>query len=237
MLDQLESRFKERTKEWLKKDFLKHTNYLENVVLRGMDSIYQVDAYQQALETFKDDPDTGVEKIYDCLKEALKEKHKKEMEKGERIVQAYNNGNLEIEQTAPDLIDVESETKAGKMYTVNLKDGSCSCQSAITLSYSGLWCKHACAAYLLYGNSIKRLGSQQKAQSENEQAILVSELEIVQENGNSFITYGSQRLKIRKKTPNALIPEEVTFFLEGKAPEMVMYALEQNEPLLIISER
>jgi len=234
-IDKLESRFKKNTKIWLKKDFQKHVNYLEKVVLKGLDSIYEVDAFEQALEVFKDDEDTGVRQIYDCLKEALKAKHQKEIEKGKRILEAYRKGDVKIEKTDDTIVRVESETTPGKIYTVNLKDGSCDCRSAKTLSYAGLWCKHACAAYLLYGDS-STSPQRDKTEIDESQAVLVSELEIKHENGDSFITYGNQKLKIREKRPNSYIPEEVSFFLEGKAPEMVMYALENNQPLLLIGE-
>lgn len=235
MIDRLESRFKEKAKIYLKKDPEKHANYLENVVLKGLDTVYQVDDFERSLEIFKGEPDKGVDLIYDCLEEALKEKHTKEMEKGERILEAYNSDELEIQKTDHDSVSVESESTKGKTYTVELKDFSCECQSAKTLSYAGLWCKHACAAYQLYGDSFT--GSQKdKTEIEEAQAVLISELETVKKDGNSFITYGNQKLKIRKERANSYIPDEVTFFLEGKNPEMIMYALENDLPLLLIGE-
>ena len=183
-----ESRFKERTKEWLSKqgNFNKHANYLTNTLLRK-ENLYDPDVLEKALGTFKSDPDSGIEQIYDCLKEALESKHQKEQEKGEGIVEAYRSGSLKIEKEDDETVSVESSTKAGQMYTVKIKDGSCSCQSAKRLSYAGLWCKHACAAYLLYGSNIKTSSGQQKVIIS--QAIIVSELKVVQEDGDSVITY------------------------------------------------
>jgi len=232
MLDKLENRFKNRTKNWLQKDLQKHVNYLQKVVLKGME--YHKDDFEKALQIFQNQPDKGVDLIYQCLKDALEEKHSQQMQKGERIVQAYKKGHIEIEKDG-NSVTVESETTAGKNYTVDMSDFSCECQSGQKLSYSGLCCKHACAVFLLFGET------DEKKETRETTAVLVSELEIVHEasperNRSSFIVYQNQKLRIRKKTPNSQIPPKAVFFLEGKAPEMTMYALENNQPLLLIGE-
>ena len=236
MTPDLEGRFKEETRRWLLKrgNFQKHINYLTKTLLKGLSDLYDQDKLNEAIETFRSDPDEGVKLIYDCLKDALEEKYKRERAKGERILRAYRTGKLQIERTG-DIVGVESETTKGKIYRVNLKDGSCTCPSSKTLSYAGLWCKHAMAAYLLYGGPEK--GEEAvKVEELPHHPILVSELPRIEQDGGRFLVYGRSRLRIREEIPSSLIPEEVTFFLDGKAPEMVMYALEKGEPLLIIGE-
>jgi MoxR-like ATPase len=236
MWQDLENRFKEETRRWLSKggNFQKHVNYLTKTLLKGLSHLYDQDGLGEALEAFKSDPDEGVKLIYDCLKDALREKYDREREKGERILQAYRTGTLRIERISGDTVEVESETTRGKLYRVDLKDGSCTCPSSRTLSYAGVWCKHAMAAYLLYGKPKSR-ESVRKEESTSS-PILVSELPQIKENGERFILYGRSRLRIRRRIPSSLIPDEVIFFLEDEAPEMVMYALEKGEPLLIIGE-
>jgi len=235
MTPDLEGRFKEETRRWLLKrgNFQKHINYLTKTLLKGLSDLYDQDKLNEAIETFRSDPDEGVKLIYDCLKDALEEKYKREKEKGERILRAYRTGRLQIERTG-DIVEVESETTKGKIYRVNLKDGSCTCPSSKTLSYAGLWCKHAMAAYLLYGNPEREKPTEKEELPSS--PILVSELPRIEQDGGRFLVYGRSRLRIREEIPSSLIPEEVTFFLDGKAPEMVMYALEKGEPLLIIGE-
>ena len=119
----VENRFKRGTLFWLSKsgNFDKHVEFLTNRILGRFSDSYDSSELKEALDVFKNDPDTGVDKIFAVLETALQQKFQFEMDKGKRILNAHNDGNSEMRDMDNGRITVPSENDSGKTYTVDLE--------------------------------------------------------------------------------------------------------------------
>jgi len=236
----VERRFKEQTRFWLLKpgNFDKHVEFLKHRVLGRFSDAYDSAELAEALETFKSDQDAGVDRIFDALKAALERKLQFETQKGQRILEAHNNGNAKMLDSGNGRVAVPSENDAGKTYTVDITKLTCECQSAKTLSYAGLPCKHITAAaeafrhkYPVGLETEEKQAAKDFRMQKSEDAKADSDSD-----GDEYFIYGSQKLKKRQLTGNPLIPSGIYHVLEGGEPEMVIHALAEGEPLMLIGD-
>ncbi len=231
----IERQFKERTKLWLSKpgNFDKHVDFLEHRILGRFSDSYDSAELGQALEEFKKDKDTGVDRVFDALKMALERKFQFEVEKGGRILSAHNSGSREMKDLGNGCISVPSENTAGKTYTVDLTKLTCECRSAKTLSYAGLPCKHTVAAVEAFKSKYPvGLDVEEKPVSD----FRMQKTRDVRADAGEYFVYGSQKLRKRQLTGNPLIPSGIYHVLEGGEPEMVMHALAEGESLMLIGD-
>ena len=98
MWNVIQKRFKRETKFWLPKsgNFDKHVDFLSSRILGRFSDSYDSDELKDALDVFKSDPDTGIDRIFTVLDDALQRKFQLEMEKGRRILKAHNDGISEM---------------------------------------------------------------------------------------------------------------------------------------------
>ena len=230
----IEKRFKKETKFWLSKsgNFDKHADFLTNRILGRFSDSYDVAEFTGALETFKSDPDAGVDRIFDALKVALQRKFEFEMQKGQRILNAHRDGSAEMRDLGNGRIAVPSENDSSKTYTVDMTNLQCECRSAKTLSYAGLPCKHTTAAAEAFkGKYPVGLEVEEPAKD-----FRMEKSEDADADRNRYFIYGSQKLRKRELTGNPHIPSGIYHVLEGGEPEMVMHALAEGESLMLIGD-
>jgi len=234
----VEKRFKEQTRFWLNKpgNFNKHVDFLKHRILGKFSDSYDSAELAEALETFKSDPDAGVDRIFDALKAALERKLQFETQKGQRILEAHNNGSAKMLDSGNGEIAVPSENDANKTYTVDLTKLTCECQSAKTLSYAGLPCKHIAAAAEAFKHRYPvGLEAEEKQEAKDFRMEKSRDVQLRVDDGEYFV-YGSQKLKKRQPTGNPLIPSGIYHVLEGGEPEMVIHALAEGESLMLIGD-
>ena len=232
----IEKRFKEQTKFWLSKsgNFDKHVDFLKSRILGRFSDHYDVAELEEALETFKDDPDVGVDRIFDALKAALERKFEFEMGKGQRILSAHKDGSAEMRDSGNGQIAVPSENDSSKTYAVDLTKLTCECRSAKTLSYAGLLCKHAVAAVEAFKS--KYPVGLETEEEESAKDFRMGKSADVKAVGDEYFVYGCQKLRKRELTGNPLIPSGIYHVLEGGEPEMVIHALAEGESLMLIGD-
>lgn len=226
------SRFKNQATIFLEKNFNKHKNYLKNTILKTVSNLYNENDFDQALSLFSDDPDKSIDQLYKVVEKALEEKFYQELAKGNRLLKAHNSDNLEIRDNGSGDIKVDSENDPNKTYTVSLIDYTCNCPQGKKLSYAGLFCKHLIAAYELFkdkypppvDNHTQKVFRMEKS-NENVEVDL-----------DEYFIYGSQKLKKREKRGNPYIPRGIYHVLSGGEPEIVIYALRNDETLLLIGD-
>lgn len=236
MWKMIEKRFKQATKFWLSKkgNFDKHVDFLKKRILGRFSDSYDGAELAKALDAFKDDPDVGVDRIFDALKIALERKFEFEMQKGRRILDAHNNGNAQMKDLGNGQIEVPSENDHSKTYTVDLIKLTCGCQSAKTLSYAGLLCKHTIAAVEAFKHRYP-VGLEAE-EGKSPEDFRIEKSQDVKSDNDEYFVYGGQRLRKRKLTGNPLIPSGIYHVLEGGEPEMVIHALSEGEPLMLIGD-
>ena len=90
----IERRFRKATKLWLSKpgNMRKHVDFLEKKILNRFSDSYNSSALSEALDTFKDDPDAGTDRIFSVLEKALQAKFRFEMKKGEIFATVTTRG-------------------------------------------------------------------------------------------------------------------------------------------------
>jgi len=205
----VERRFKEQTRFWLSKssNFDKHVEFLKHRVLGRFSDAYDSVELAEALDIFKSDPDAGVERIFDALRGALERKCQFETQKGQRILDAHNNGNAKMQDSGNGRIAVPSENDANKTYTVDLIKLTCECQSAKTLSYAGLPCKHITAAAEAFKHKYPVGLETEEKQAEKD--FRMQKSEDTKADSDEYFIYGSQKLKKRQFTGNPLIPSGI----------------------------
>ena len=232
----IEKRFKRATRFWLSKsgNFHKHVDFLTSRVLGKFSDSYDSGELEEALDAFKNDPDTGVDRIFAVLKDALQQKFQFEMDKGKRILDAHNDGTAEMQDMGNGQITVPSENDSGKTYTVDLTKLTCECRSAKTLGYAGLLCKHATAAVEVFKHKYP-IELDAEAEQKGDDFRIQKSVNIQTDNDEYFI-YGNQKLRRRKISGNPLIPSGIYHVLEGGEPEMVMHALIEAESLMLIGD-
>ena len=232
----IEKRFVRETRFWLSKsgNFNKHVDFLTSRILGKFSDLYDSGELKDALDIFRSDPDTGADRIFAVLEEALKKKFQFEMDKGKRILNAHNDGNSEMQDMGNGQITVPSENDSGKTYTVDLTKLTCECRSAMTLGYAGLLCKHATAAVEAFKH---KYPIEPDAEAEQEgKDFRMDKSQGVQSDSEEYFVYGGQKLKRRKLTGNPLIPSGIYHALEGGEPEMVMHALTEAESVMLIGD-
>jgi cobaltochelatase CobS len=233
----IERRFKEATRFWLAKsgNFDKHVDFLKSKILGRFSDSYDSAELAEALDTFKSDPDAGTDRIFETLKMALERKFQFEMGKGQRILNAHEDGSAEMQDMGNGQIAVPSENDSGKTYTVDLTKLQCECRSAKTLSYAGFLCKHTMAAVEAFKH---RYPIALEAEGKPARDFRIEKSEDVKADSDSdeYFIYGSQKLKKRKLTGNPLIPSGIYHVLEGGEPEMVIHALAETESLMLIGD-
>jgi len=235
----IEKRFKEQTKFWLTKpgNYDKHVEFLISRILGRFSDSYDDAELTEALDIFKSDPDTGIRRIFDTLETALQEKFQFEVRKGQRILSAHNDGSSEMGDMGDGRITVPSETDSGKTYTVDLTKLECECRSAKTLSYAGLLCKHATAAVEAFKHKYPIDSDAEDEKPAGDFRMEKSgDMDDAKADSDEYFVYGSQKLRRRKLTGNPLIPSGIYHVLEGGEPEMVMHALTEGEPLMLIGD-
>ena len=232
----IEKRFKRETRFWLSKsgNFDKHVDFLTSRVLGRFSDYYDRAMLKEALDIFKSDPDTGVDRIFGVLGNALQRKFQFEMDKGKRILNAHNDGSSEMRDMGDGRITVPSENDSSKTYTVDLTKLTCECRSAKTLGYAGLPCKHATAAVEAFKHKYPiDLDTEDEKPAED---FRMRKSADTQANDDEYFVYGSQKLRRRKPAGNPLIPSGIYHVLEGGEPEMVMHALTEGESLMLIGD-
>jgi len=239
----IEKRFKRKTRFWLSKsgNFDKHVDFLTGRILGKFSDSYDSAKLKEALDIFKSDPDTSVDRIFAVLEDALHQKFQFEMDKGQRILSAHNDRSSEMRDMGNGRITVPSENDSGRTYTVDLTKLECECRSAKTLGYAGLLCKHATAAIEAFKHKYPiELDAEEEQKGDDFRIQKSDDVKAdgkmrVDDNDEYFI-YGSQKLRRRKLTGNQLIPSGIYHVLEGGEPEMVMHALAEAESLMLIGD-
>lgn len=214
----IEQRFKQQTKFWLSKagNFDKHVDFLKKRILGRFSDSYDAAELAEALDTFKSDPDTGVDRIFDALKVALERKFQFEMQKGGRILSVHNTGSAEMQDLGNGQIGVPSESNASKTYTVDLTKLECECQSAKTLSYAGLLCKHTTAAVEAFKHRYP-VGLEAEEKPAEDFRMEKSEDVKADSDSDEYFVYGGQKLKKRQLTGNPLIPSGIFTFWKAES--------------------
>ena len=235
----IERRFKRETRFWLSKsgNSDKHVDFLTSRILGKFSDAYDSGELKDALDVFKSDPDTGVDRIFGALEDALQRKFQFEMDKGRRILNAHNDGSSEMQDMGNGQITVPSENDPNKAYTVDLTKLTCECRSAKTLGYAGLLCKHTAAAVEAFKHKYPIEPDAEEEQKGDDFRIRKS-VDSQPENADNdeYFIYGSQKLRRRNITGNPLIPSGIYHVLEGGEPEMVMHALIEGESLMLIGD-
>jgi len=130
---------------------------------------------------------------------------------------------------------VPSENDSSKTYSVDMTKLGCECQSAKTLGYAGLLCKHTTAAVEAFRNKYP-VGLEVEEEESVSDRFRMQKSEDAQADQGEYFVYGSQKLKKRELTGNPLIPSGIYHVLEGGEPEMVMHALAEGESLMLIGD-
>ena len=242
----IEKRFKRETKFWLSKsgNFDKHVDFLTSRILGKFSDSYDSAKLKEALDVFKSDPDSGVDRIFAVLEDALHRKFQLEMDKGKRILKAHNDGISEMRDMGNGHITVPSENDSGKTYAVDLTKLQCECRSAKTLGYAGLLCKHATAAVEAFKHKYpiepdaeaEKKGDDFRIQKSVDTQADDVEADDVKAHSDEYFIYGGQKLRRRNISGNQLIPHGIYHVLEGGEPEMVMHALTEAESLMLIGD-
>ena len=201
----IEKRFKRETKFWLLKsgNFDKHVDFLTSRVLGKFSDSYDSDKLKDALDVFKSDPDAGVDRIFAVLEDALEQKFDFEMDKGQRILNAHNDGNSEMQDLGNGQITVPSENNSDKTYAVDLTKLTCECRSAKTLGYAGLLCKHAVAAAEAFKHKYPiELDAEAEQKGDDFRMQKSGDAQPDDTDTNEYFIYGSQKLRRRSATGN-----------------------------------
>lgn len=225
MLKLIEKLFKERGRDFLKRDLDKHVRYLANTIFGKFD--YDRNLFDAAVEACRRDVDSGVEELHKVLENAISQFHEKECQKAQRLAAT----GIDMSDCGNGVIEVGSETGNGS-YKVDLLKHTCECQQFKRISYAGMFCKHYIAAREAFGDTYPIDVGVPEETSVFRMPPPVSDAE----SDDGYFIYGSQRLPKRKLTGNPLIPPPVFHVLEGGEPELVIYALRQAESLLLIGD-
>ncbi len=210
-------------------NFDAHADYLRNSILRKYRSEYDINKFNAAIDVARTDIDAGVTQLFYAVQGALRKMLDEQIQKGQELVGSYQNGKLVLQDQGNRQTRVQSERGNNILYHVDLHDYTCDCKWYKRIKYAGMWCKHLVAAHEVFKSryplmrSIPAEGQQpapQMVETHDEPLIL---------------TFGSQKLTQRVKTGNPLIPSGHTYLLPNEA-EMVFYALQHNEPLLLIGD-
>ena len=234
--DRIQADFLVETQRWFQKqgNFDKHVHYLREVLLKGYETHYEPQAFVEAINRCRTDITTGVCHLLAAIETALKPMLADQQQKGDRICDSFHKNQLHVRDGGNRQVTVESESNPQMTYTVNLNDYTCNCPHYKTLSYSRMWCKHLCAAQSLFSSVYPVHMDRRTTASRGKKAASVSHWQQPHETDAAF-GYGSQQLPKRQLTGNPLIPSG-HFYILPPETELALYALAQNESLLLIGD-
>jgi len=233
---EIQESFEKQALECLLKDFNKHKNYLTRAAFGRTVPPATIKDVDKTLTQFNADPGQSVRELFEILKPSIEKQMDTIHKRGLALVDKYNDGHITVDDRGTDAIIVQSETSANNTYTVNLSALTCTCPYYEKVKYAGMMCKHIYLANELFGQKYRQNSDtppQQIPKIPNENAVQ-DKLDI--QSTDDYFSYGSRKLTKRIKRGNSLIPSGITYVLEGTSPQVVIYALESDESLLLVGE-
>lgn len=223
--------FERQTLECFAKDFDKHKNYLLKVAFGRNSSLIVKQDFDDAISLYGSDPQAGVSMLFDALMPAIEKSMNPVYDRAIALQDKYNSGLLSVDDLGNGNIKVQSDSDPNASYNVNLDNLECDCPYYQKVKFAGMVCKHIYLANEIFGN-----GARQNI-SHNNKSNFIPMPEILDTViTDAFFCYGNQQLSKRERRGNSHIPSEINYVLEGKQPEMAIYAIENNETLLLIGE-
>ena len=228
LLQEISGAFEENALRYFSEDFEKHRNYLLKVAFGRNSTSIPKSEFEDAIALYGTDSKRCIRELLNVVLPVIEKTMETIYGRALRLLDRYNSGTLTVEDRGSHIM-VQSETSTGKTYTVNLTDLECDCPYHRKVRFAGMLCKHIFLANEIFGQR-----RQSKPTAETPDNISPSRMDV--ECTSEFFSYGAQKLSKRDKRGNSLIPSGVTYFLEGKQPEMVIYSLNSSETLLLIGE-
>jgi MoxR-like ATPase len=229
---QIADAFERYCLEYFQKDFSKHKNYLLKVAFGRNSSIISIKHFDEAILIYATDPNRGVRELYNVLQSAIEATMQPVEEKASALLCQYNNSTLEVEEFDDDIVKVQSSSDPSNSYTVNLDSLECDCPHFQKIKFAGMVCKHILLANELFGEN-RSVGERKETSPAPEITVpLILDMQIT----DTVFYYGSQKLTKRERRGNSHIPSGIRYVLEGTSPEMAIYAIENNDTLLLIGE-
>jgi len=224
--------FEKNAMEWLTKDLDKHKHYLTKVAFGRTIPPATIKDVDKTLAQFNADPGQSVRELYGVLKPSIERQMETIHKRGLALADKYNDGHITIEDKGIDSIIVQSETSANNTYTVSLSALTCTCPYYEKVKFAGMLCKHIFLADEILGDKYRNTQNKPaEAKVDNPQPERMDPVIT-----DSSFCYGSQSLAKKERRGNPHIPSVIYYMLEGRGPEMAMYALNNNETLLLIGE-
>lgn len=224
--------FERNAIEYFEKDFDKHKKYLLKVVFGRGSSSLPLQDFENALFGYATDPRGCIKELLNVLLPTIRQTMDTIHERARSLLGKYNSGLLSVTDKGSGMVDVQSDSDSSKTYKVNLKELQCDCPYYQKVKFAGMLCKHIYLADEIFGTS---QGNTNAIPIEEVADVAVPEkLDVTVSDG--FFCYGSQKLTRREKRGNPYIPSGIRYVLEGKKPELVLYAIENRETLLLIGE-
>ncbi|MBD3184967.1 hypothetical protein GF312_21975, partial [Candidatus Poribacteria bacterium] len=230
---EIQGSFEKNATEYLGRDFEKHRNYLLKAVFGRNSSMIPEHDLDEILSVYTSNPDKCVDNLYRLLKPVIEKTMGVIHSRGLSLKARYENDSLILRDNGGEKIEVQSERSHSKFYTVNLKALECTCPYYEKVKFAGMLCKHIFFANEMLGDKYRN--SRQDMPEVRDDPAESSEILAVKSTSSHF-RYGHQRLTKRPRRGNSLIPSGITYILEGKGPEVVIYALESGESLLLVGE-
>jgi len=225
--------FERNALEYLGKDFDKHKNYLLNVAFGRNSSLIPQQEFDDAISIYRTNPRKCAKGLFEALSPAIEKTMETIHARGLSLKTKHDNGSLSVGDNGGEQIEVQSERSSNKTYTVNLVSLECSCPYFGKVKFAGMLCKHIFLANELLGDKY-RIAQPVSSIPQPDSNTSAERLDI--QSTDAHFSYGSQRLSKRPRRGNSLIPSEITYILEGTPPEVVVYALESDESLLMVGE-
>ena len=226
LLKEISEAFKENALRCFEKDFEKHKNYLLNVAFGRNSRLFSVEDFEEALKLYQSDPNRCVEELLKVVSPAIEATMNTVHARALNMLDKHRSGELVVRYVGDTVYEVQSESNPKKFYKVDFVALSCDCPYFQKVKSAGMLCKHIFLVDEILtedrGTFLERPNAEMKR------------LEVKTADG--YFCYGSQKLRIREKRGNPLIPSGIRYILEGKAPEVVLFALENNETLLLVGE-
>jgi len=229
--NEIREAFERQTLECFAKDFSKHKNYLLKVAFGRNSSVIVKQDFDDAITLYGSDPQAGVSMLFDALMPAIEKSMNPVYDRAIALQDKYNSGLLSVDDLGNGAVKVQSDSDPNASYNVNLDNLECDCPYYQKVKFAGMVCKHIYLANEIFGNGDR----QSTTKVFNAQANKVAEkLDTVIT--DAFFCYGTQKLSKHERRGNSHIPSGISYILEGKQPEMAIYAIENNETLLLIGE-
>ena len=225
--------FERSALEYFGKDFDKHKNYLLNVAFGRNSSLISQQEFGDAISVYRTNPRKCAKELFRVLSPAIEKTMETIHTRGLSLKTKHDNGSLSVDDNGGEWIEVQSERSSSKTYAVNLISLECSCPYFQKVKFAGMLCKHIFLANELLGDKY-RTTQPVSSMPQSDSSTSAEKLDI--QSTDAHFSYGSQRLSKRPKRGNSLIPSNITYILEGTPPEVVVYALESGESLLMVGE-